>query len=416
MADTSVKVSFIGDAKHLNKTMGELGTKSKSFGDKFTSGFQKALPVLAGVGAGVAVLSSAVKAAIEDEASASKLAETLKTVAGATNEQIAATEKWIDTTQRATGVADDELRPALDKLARSSSSVEEAQKNLRIAMDVSRGTGKDLDTVAQALAKVLEGNTAAASKLVPELIGIAREGASADEVMAALATTFKGQTEAHAKTTAGTMERLNIAFGEMKERVGAALLPKLTEFGNWMLNEGIPRAEQMGRDVAAWWKEQDELHKSLRDTAEQTKEFAIAMREMTEDAAAAYEKISPLVNIMWDLFEIQQKFNPMGIFGIGGKTINQAAQEEMAKPGSGITGGFQLPGRAAGGPVMAGGAYMVGERGPEVFVPGRSGSIVPNGAGASQIVLNIDGRSFMTWLVDASRDMGGVPITTRSPS
>lgn len=40
-----------------------------------------------------------------------------------------------------------------------------------------------------------------------------------------------------------------------------------------------------------------------------------------------------------------------------------------------------LPKRAAGGPVSAGRAYMVGERGPEVFVPGASGGIVPNGAG-----------------------------------
>jgi hypothetical protein len=36
--------------------------------------------------------------------------------------------------------------------------------------------------------------------------------------------------------------------------------------------------------------------------------------------------------------------------------------------------------RAEGGPVNAGGAYMVGEKGPELFVPSSSGSIVPNGA------------------------------------
>jgi len=37
-----------------------------------------------------------------------------------------------------------------------------------------------------------------------------------------------------------------------------------------------------------------------------------------------------------------------------------------------------LPGRALGGPVAAQKAYMVGERGPEVFVPGMSGNIIPN--------------------------------------
>lgn len=38
-----------------------------------------------------------------------------------------------------------------------------------------------------------------------------------------------------------------------------------------------------------------------------------------------------------------------------------------------------IAGRAKGGPVTAGTPYMVGEKGPELFVPGRSGTIVPNG-------------------------------------
>ena len=41
-----------------------------------------------------------------------------------------------------------------------------------------------------------------------------------------------------------------------------------------------------------------------------------------------------------------------------------------------------LPGRATGGPVSPGSAYMVGERGPELFVPTSAGSIAANGSGA----------------------------------
>ena len=44
--------------------------------------------------------------------------------------------------------------------------------------------------------------------------------------------------------------------------------------------------------------------------------------------------------------------------------------------------------RAMGGPVSAGDSYMVGERGPELFMPKTSGTIVPNGAG-SGLVVNI---------------------------
>ena len=49
-------------------------------------------------------------------------------------------------------------------------------------------------------------------------------------------------------------------------------------------------------------------------------------------------------------------------------------------------------GRANGGSVMSSGSYLVGERGPELFTPGRSGSIAPNGSlgGAANVVVNVD--------------------------
>lgn len=49
-----------------------------------------------------------------------------------------------------------------------------------------------------------------------------------------------------------------------------------------------------------------------------------------------------------------------------------------AKIGSALMGSKPLPGRARGGSVSGGSAYMVGERGPEPFIPGRSGTIIPH--------------------------------------
>jgi hypothetical protein len=63
---------------------------------------------------------------------------------------------------------------------------------------------------------------------------------------------------------------------------------------------------------------------------------------------------------------------------------------------AGMLGGFLSSmfggARANGGPVSAGKAYLVGERGPEMFMPGSSGSIAPNGMGSVSIVNNIDAR------------------------
>ena len=60
----------------------------------------------------------------------------------------------------------------------------------------------------------------------------------------------------------------------------------------------------------------------------------------------------------------------------------------------GLPGGIGkfFSGRANGGPVKAGGSYIVGERGPEMFSPGVSGTITPNHAmgGSTNVVVNVD--------------------------
>lgn len=66
-----------------------------------------------------------------------------------------------------------------------------------------------------------------------------------------------------------------------------------------------------------------------------------------------------------------------GLGGVGGGLLSLG----MAALG--------LPGRATGGPVTPGRAYMVGERGPEMFVPTASGSVVPNGGSGRDVRVNI---------------------------
>ena len=53
---------------------------------------------------------------------------------------------------------------------------------------------------------------------------------------------------------------------------------------------------------------------------------------------------------------------------------------------------YGIPQRANGGSVMAGQGYLVGEKGPELFMPGRSGAIAPTGTfgGLGNIIVNVD--------------------------
>ena len=73
-------------------------------------------------------------------------------------------------------------------------------------------------------------------------------------------------------------------------------------------------------------------------------------------------------------------FINMAIFGNFGGTFER---------GSGLLGAIF---KANGGPVKAGGSYIVGERGPEMFSPGVSGMITPNHAlgGSTTVIVNVD--------------------------
>jgi len=77
-----------------------------------------------------------------------------------------------------------------------------------------------------------------------------------------------------------------------------------------------------------------------------------------------------------------------------------------------------ISGKASGGPVMGGTTYLVGERGPELFTPGSSGTITPNGAmGGNNITINVQGadpQAVVNALQRYVRTSGPVPVNIRN--
>ena len=198
------------------------------------------LPAVAAMGALTVAAGYSIKAAVEDSASQAILAKTLQNVTAATDSQVAALEEQISVMQLATGVADEELRPAFASLVRATQDITTATDGLKLAMDISAGTGKDLASVSDALAKAYGGNYKALGLLSPELKAMIKSGASLDDIMAALSKTFGGQAAVAAGTAQGQFKRLNVALDEAKESIGMALLPAvmavlpyLISFGNW---------------------------------------------------------------------------------------------------------------------------------------------------------------------------------------
>jgi hypothetical protein len=205
-------------------------------------GMEKAfVPAVATVGALAAGLGMAAKAAAEDEAAQAALAVQLENSTGAGQKQIQAVEDAINAMSRQAAVSDDVLRPALAALVRGTKDIEEAQKQMSLVLDISRGTGIDATTVADALAKAYEGNYKALRSLTPEMANLIKEGADLDTIISVLGGTFGGANAAFAETAEGGMAKMQIAFAEMKESIGAAvlplferLLPVLTSFANFI--------------------------------------------------------------------------------------------------------------------------------------------------------------------------------------
>ena len=221
------------DGKGIDKAIKEF-QQLEGAGAKTAFALKKAfVPALAVLGGLAGGLGLATKAASEDQKAQDLLGQQLRTSAGATDEAIAGNELFISSMSRTFAVADDQLRPAMSNLARSTGSVEAAQGLMTTALDISAATGIDLETVTMALGKAYNGSTAALTKLDPSLKGVIDSESSMTEITEALATSFGGAATVAAESFEGRMTGMKIAMDETKESIGAALLPvleKLLEF------------------------------------------------------------------------------------------------------------------------------------------------------------------------------------------
>jgi phage-related protein len=241
----TLKLSILADVDQLKKSLatanGDVDNSSSKMGE-FSKKAGLAFAA-AGAAAGAYAIKLAVdgvKAAIADEAAQVRLATALKNATGATNDMIASVEKQILKTSLATGVADDQLRPALQRLSLSTNDVTKAQDLLNLALDISQATGKGLDGVANALGKAYDGNTAALGKLGVGLSSAELKAMSFEETQTRLSDLFGGAAAANADTFAGRLEILKVTLDEAKETVGAKLLPIIQQLVEFVVNKVVP--------------------------------------------------------------------------------------------------------------------------------------------------------------------------------
>lgn len=450
----TLKLSILADVADLTKKLGT-GTKEvQTFGEKLGDFGKKAGLAFAAAGAAAAayagkLLVDGVKAAIEDEKAQTALATSLKNVTGATNAQIRATEDYITKTALAKGVTDDELRPSLDRLIRSTKDVAEAQRLQTLALDIAAGSGKSLESVSAALGKAYEGNTASLGRLGVGLSAAELKTMSFDEVTKALSDTFGGQATEQAETFSGKLDRLKIAFDEGKETVGSFVLDAITPLVNLIVGQVVPAIQKLSEDIGTnlkptfealstfftetllpafktFWQFLTEtiipgivktvkpiveglgsawrsIATALKNNEDNLKPLFNLFKTVAEFVAktlapalgtvlgAALKVVGSLVSTLINNFgklvkAITDVFNK--IKDIIDLVKNNPIVQGIGNVISNIFGG----GRATGGSVASNTSYLVGERGPELFVPNSAGRVVPNNSlGGQTININVSG-------------------------
>jgi hypothetical protein len=197
--------------------------------NKSVKGLARTFGLTFGTAAVIAYGKASVKAFIEDDNAARSLGITLKNLGLETGNTSVYVNEMISNLEKQTGVLDDELRPAMDKLLRATGSVSKATTLLNLALDISAGTGKDLTTVSQGLQKAYLGNNASLGRLGVGLSKAELASSSFEEIQVRLAELFAGQAASAAESYAGQLNKLTIAGNNAKEVIGKGIVQALTE-------------------------------------------------------------------------------------------------------------------------------------------------------------------------------------------
>lgn len=210
------------------------GKKAFTQADKSTQKLTKSVKTLAKGFLGVFAIQklvsyskASVKAFAADDAAAKSLGITLKNLGLAYGSNVGTVNGFINRLEAQTGVLDDELRPALDRLLRATGDVAKSQELLNLSLDVAAGTGKSVTQVSQSLQKAYLGQTAAIGRLG---VGISKaELANADfaDIQEKLNKLFAGQATAAANTYQGSLNKLTVASNNAKETIGKGLVDAL---------------------------------------------------------------------------------------------------------------------------------------------------------------------------------------------
>lgn len=308
------------------------------------------------------------KGAAEAETSLARVDSTLKAMGSAAQENRQKILQLADATVKL-GFDDEAAAESITKLYQRTGDLTKANELNNLAMDLARAKNVDLATATNLVGQVLSGNGRVLKQYGIEL----DETKTPLEALGQLHDQVSGQAAAFADTTQGRMLTLSESFSNLRDKIGFALneslKPFIDAFSKWVSD---PKNQQKIQEIA--------------DKIVAFAKFAIPI------AITGIKLLWSVFKFLYDLL-VDFEVKIMQIIDRLVQVVEKAKAAASAVGGAvggavkGTVNFVTAPFRAQGGPVSMGSPYIVGERGPELFVPGQSGRIIPNGG--SGAVVNI---------------------------
>jgi prophage DNA circulation protein len=351
-----LNVEILGEFKKLtsatqgaNKQLKNMGDRSK----KISTGINKAFAAI-GIGLSFRAISQGFKettklAQVEIKGR-EQLTLAIQNNTSATDEQISGIHDYIAAMEISAAISDDQLRPAFANLVRATGDVTKSQDLMEVALDVSAGTGKSLETVTQAMGRALNGSAVALNRLVPAL-------KNSKNPMKDLAAAFEGANEQASKQK--TWERFEIILGNIKEMIGDILLPVLDDFSEWFTT-AYPKIQEFFKNLKAAFDE-PAVKQSFKDLNDALGRLGTTLRNLfgLAKSSGANDMITFLKTLA-DVFTVianvidrivkglkvaMPSLNALGLTGQGTQALAEFLVDNVQRPSLSqiVTPGSQLP-------------------------------------------------------------------------
>jgi hypothetical protein len=230
-------VEVVGDTNKLERSLKNVEGRTQKFGRKLQDnvgggllgGVGKAGVIGGAIAAGSAValvgLKKVVAAAQEAEIAQANLDQAFR-ASGVSSEKFGKqVDTMIQSVSKLSAFDDEDVSQNFAALLRTTGSLAKARRDVALAANIARARSISLAAATKLVEKAENGQLRGLKGVGVEI----KKNMTATEAIDAAQRKFAGSAEAYGRTAAGAQDRLNVAFENLEERIGAKLLPVLTK-------------------------------------------------------------------------------------------------------------------------------------------------------------------------------------------